>query len=76
MSRSTGQQDPWVVALQMMERELQREFLGSHPRETIEAAARESVAEFASQDVRITTFVPVLARRARRRLKEEEQRAS
>ena len=75
MSRSTGQQDPWVVAIQM-ERELQREFLGSHPRETIEAAARESVAEFASQDVRITTFVPVLARRARRRLKEEEQRAS
>jgi hypothetical protein len=77
MNRSTEQQDPWDVATRMVEQELQREFLGSHPRETIERVARESVAELASEDVRITTFVPVLARRAaRRRLKEVEQRAS
>jgi hypothetical protein len=77
MNRSAEQQVSWERATQMVVQELEREFRSSHSPETIEAVARESVAEIASENVRITTFVPVLARRvARSRLKEAEQRAS
>jgi hypothetical protein len=77
MNRSAERQVSWETATEIVVKELQQEFRGSHSPETIETVARESVAEIASEDVRITTFVPVLARRAaRRRLKEVGQRAS
>jgi hypothetical protein len=57
-------------AVEILERDLRREFLASYPEETIKAVARESIHELASHEVRIWAFVPVLARRtARRRLK-------
>jgi hypothetical protein len=60
-----------------VERDLLAEFRDSHSPNAIQEAARESVAELASRNVRILTFVPILAGRdARRRLKEMEQRAS
>jgi hypothetical protein len=76
MNRPTEQQMQ-ESAVEILERDLRREFQGSYPEETIKAVARESIHELASHEVRIWTFVPVLARRAaRRRLKEVEQRAS
>jgi hypothetical protein len=63
----------WESAIGIVERELEREFQGSRSHEAIEAAARESVIEFVSEDVRIRAFVPVLAgRTARERLKAGE----
>ena len=75
-SRPT-EQEMQESALEILERDLRREFNGSYPEEIIKAVARESIDELASHEVRIWTFVPVLARRAaRRRLKSDEQRAS
>lgn len=63
-------------AVEILERDLRREFLGSYSEETIKAVARDSIHELASHEVRIWTFVPVLARRtARRRLKAARQPA-
>jgi hypothetical protein len=77
MDQSAPHENWWENAVHQVEKELLREFRGTYPLEVIEAVARESVAELAADDLRIRTFVPVLARRAaRRRLKESEQRAS
>jgi hypothetical protein len=77
MNRPLEGQLSWESAIQIVEKDLLVEFRGSHPPETIEEVARESVTHLASQRVRIRTYVPILARRdARRRLKEMEQRAS
>jgi hypothetical protein len=70
LDRTIEQQISWESAIQMVEKELQREFRGSRSPEAIEAVARESVTEFVAEDVRIRTYVPLLAgRAARRRLK-------
>jgi hypothetical protein len=67
----------WEAITEAVERELLREFRRTYPVELIEATARESVLEIASEDVRIRSFVPVLASsRARRRLRHLERRAS
>jgi uncharacterized protein YajQ (UPF0234 family) len=77
MGRTTEQQDTLENTIDVVARELHREFHGIHSDETIRMAARESVIEFASDDVRIKTFIPVLARRAARsRLKQFAQQAS
>jgi hypothetical protein len=67
----------WESITRTVEKELLREFRRTYPPELIEATARESVREFATEDVRIRAFVPVLASSlARRRLRRLEQRAS
>jgi hypothetical protein len=67
----------WEAITKTVERELLQEFQQIHPPELIEATARESVLEFATEEVRIRSFVPVLAGSlARRRLKQLERRAS
>ena len=66
MDRSVESQITWESAIQMVEQDLRREFLGSRPEADIEAVARESVTELFIEDLRIRTFVPVLARRAAR----------
>jgi hypothetical protein len=77
MDRPTEQQDTLEYTIDVVARELHHEFHGIHSDETIRMAAKESVIEFASDDVRIKTFVPVLAKRAARsRLKQFGQQAS
>jgi hypothetical protein len=67
----------WEAITKSVELELLREFRRTHPPELIEATARESVREIASEEVRIRSFVPVLASSlARRRLRQRERRAS
>jgi hypothetical protein len=67
----------WEAIAKTIEKELQQEFRHVHSPELIEATARESVLEFATEEVRIRSFVPLLAGSlARRRLKELERRAS
>jgi hypothetical protein len=66
------QQPSWEQVVAMVEKDLAREFEGTRSPEAIEAVARESVISFATEDVRIRAFVPVLAGKvARRRLRDD-----
>jgi hypothetical protein len=76
MSRQIEGQLSWETTVEVVERDLQAEFRGSHSPETIGEVARRSVNELASQDVRIRMFVPILARREARRKLKRMQRAS
>lgn len=69
--QETQSQLAWEDAIQIVQKELEREFRDSRSLEAIRAVARESVTAFEAEGVRIRTFVPVLAGRvARRRLLE------
>lgn len=61
----------WDSVIRTVEKDLMREFGASRTPEAIEAVAKLSVAEFMENDVRITTFVPVLAERAARQMLRE-----
>jgi Protein-tyrosine-phosphatase-like, N-terminal domain len=68
---TAGEQPSWNDVIEIVEKDLTREFQGTRSPEAIEAVARESVTSFAAEEVRIRAFVPVLAgKAARRRLKE------
>jgi hypothetical protein len=70
MNRPGEQDFSWEGAVQKVREELEREFQGGRSPEAIELVARESITEFVAQDVRIMTFIPILAgKAARARLK-------
>ncbi len=70
MNRPIEQEFSWEGAVQKVKEELEREFRGWRSQEAIEVVARESITEFVTQDVRIKTFIPILAgKAARARLK-------